>query len=122
MKVKKVESLNGDFAKKKEDINDGDLITILDEGKVIEGVFGEQRIFKIKTKAGDEKLLSFNQTSINHLIDTYEDETKDWVGKEAKIWIVKQNVAGKFKDVVYLTGPKGMLEDPTDDDEEVPFW
>jgi len=121
MKVKKVESLNGDFAKKKEDINDGDLITILDEGKVIEGVFGEQRIFKIKTKAGDEKLLSFNQTSINHLIDTYEDETKDWVGKEAKIWIVKQNVAGKFKDVVYLTGPKGMLVDPTDDDEEVPF-
>lgn len=104
MKVKKKESVQGDWAKIKEDINNGDIVTIQDEGKVITGEYGDRSVFNIKTKNG-ERLLSFNQTTMNYIIDALGDETAQWIGKEVKVWIVKSNVGGKMRDVVYLTAP-----------------
>ena len=109
MKVIKKTTL-GQFAKPKEDFADGDILEIVDSGIEQEGEFGIQRIFKIEIPGGEEKNLSFNQTSINHLIDVYGGETEEWVGKKVKAWIIKQNVSGKFRDVVYLTGPEQELE------------
>lgn len=104
MKVQKKVSIQGEWAKKKEDIFNEDVLTIRDAGQVISGEYGDRHVFKVETRNG-VKLLSFNQTSMNNLIDVYGDETENWVGKKIKAWIVKANVGGKLKDVIYLTHP-----------------
>ena len=105
MKVEFKQSVSGEFAKKGEDINDGDVIKFLDEGKEVEGKFGAQRVFKIETVDGDEKLVSVNQTSVNYLIPKYGDDTEKWIGKEIKVWINRENVAGQQRKVLYFTHP-----------------
>ncbi len=106
--TKKV-SIQGEWAKARQDINDGDIITIADEGREIEGDYGMRQVFKVKVGNGVEKLLSFNQTTINNLIDVFDKDTKLWIGKEVKVWIVKSNVAGKIRDVIYLAAPDWQL-------------
>ena len=130
MKVQKRTSVSGEFARKGEDIKNGDIITINNEGEVVSGDYGDRNVFKVETKNG-EKLLTFNQTSINYLIDAYGDETSKWVGKKIKVWIVKSSIAGKWKDVVYLSAPdwiegkdglqppKGDIPVIEEDEEEV---
>ena len=107
MKVQKKVSVQGDFAKVGEDIKDGDIITILDGGTILAGDFGDRHVFKIKTGNG-EKILSFNQTSMNNLIDALGDETDKWAGKEVKVFTVKQMINNKLRNVVYLTS-KGWI-------------
>ena len=105
MKFTKRESLAGTYAKKGKDINNGDTITIMSEGKVVEGQFGAQNVFEIKTATG-EFIMSFNQTSINSLVDKWGEESTNWKGKQVKIHAIKQNVAGKFINVYYVA-PEG---------------
>ncbi len=75
MRVQKKMSIKGDWAKIGEDVKDGDIVTVLDEGKSVEGDYGERIVFGIKTGNG-ERLLSFNQTTMNNLIDAFSEETK----------------------------------------------
>ena len=109
MKVQKKVSL-GAYAKVGVDFKDGDVLVVLDAGQTTEGEFGTQHVFKIRLPNNEEKNLSFNQTSINHLIEIYGDETEKWAGLNVKVWAIKQNVAGKFRTVVYLTAPDQTLE------------
>jgi len=99
----------GAFAKKKVDINSGDLITISNEGKQVEGQFGTQDVFLVKLVNGEEKNINVNQTSLNGLIDAYGDDSVKWIGKQVKVWLIKQNVAGKFVDVLYISHPESDL-------------
>jgi hypothetical protein len=101
MKFSKKESVAGTFVKKGQDIKDGDIITINNSGKIVDGQFGSQNVFSIKTKAG-EFLMSFNQTSINSLVDEWGEESENWIGKNVKVHSIKQNVAGKFINVYYV--------------------
>lgn len=111
MKVNKKISVQGEWAKAKEDIMSGDLIEILNEGSEVLGDYGTRQVFKINTRNG-EKNLSFNQTSMNNLIDAYGDDTQNWVGKKANVEIIKSNVSGKLVNVVYLYGEGWkMLDD-----------
>jgi hypothetical protein len=105
MKFEKKMSLGGQYAKKGEDIKNGDTIIIKDGGTVTQGQFGEQNVFKIETRNG-EKNLSINQTSINSLIDKWGEESESWVEKKVKVHAIKQNVAGKFINVYYIA-PEG---------------
>ncbi len=107
MEFTKKDAPNGTFAKKGTDIKNGDTITIADQGKVIDGKFGEQNVFKIKTTTG-EFLMSFNQTSLNSLINEFGTESSSWVGKSVKVIAVNQNVAGKFMQVYYVA-PEGYV-------------
>jgi hypothetical protein len=130
MKVAKRVSLGGQFAKIKEDIHAGDVVNILDGGQVVAGDYGDRHCFKIQTKNG-ERVLSFNQTTMNYLIDAFGDETTGWVGKDVKVWLVKSNIQGKMRDVVYLTaldwieGPDGFYPPSVKtgevDPNEIPF-
>lgn len=99
----------GAFVKKGVDVNNNDIITIANEGKEVEGQYGLQHVFLVKLKGGDEKNLSFNQTSLNGLIDAYGADSIQWIGKKVKVWIIKQNVAGKFTDVLYVSHPEADL-------------
>ena len=82
MKVQKKISIQGEWIDKSKDVKDQDIIKILNEGETIPGDYGDREVFKVETKNG-EKLLSFNQTTINNLIDAWGDETEKWIGKEA---------------------------------------
>ena len=99
----------GAFAKKNEDYKDGDLLTIANEGKQVEGQFGVQDVFLVKLPKGDEKNLTFNQTSINNIIDAYGPDSKQWVGKQVKVWLILQSVSGKMLKVTYLSHPKAEI-------------
>ena len=55
-------------------------------------------------KLSNEKIRDWipNKTSIKRLIELYDDNTDAWVGKKATFEIVKQNVRGEMKDVVFV--------------------
>lgn len=110
MEIQKKVSVQGEFAKKGTDIKDGDLVTIKSEGTTISGEFGDRLAFTIATRNGD-KVLTFNQTTLNNLVDAYGKESKAWVGKEAKVWIIKMSVSGKIRDVVFLAEPTWEIND-----------
>ena len=93
----------GSFLKKGEDIKDGDVVEIANEGKQVEGQFGLQNLFLIKTKDGKEGNLSLNQTSLNNLIDAFGEDATKWIGKAVKVWAILSNVQGKMLKVYYLS-------------------
>lgn len=101
MQVKRKESVQGNFAKKGEDIKEGDMIKINDGGKIIEGTYGEQNVFAILVD-DKEFLLSVNQTSLNAMIDEWGEDTEQWIGQIVHVHMMKQNVSGKFIDVYYI--------------------
>jgi hypothetical protein len=110
MKVQKQTNAQGEWAKKGDDIKDGDIVKILDAGQTITGEYGDRLVFKVQTRNG-ERNLSFNKTSVNNLVDAFGDETTAWKGKEAKIWLIKAMVSGKLQNVVYLAHPKWHMQD-----------
>ena len=65
------------------------------------GQFGEQKNFKIKTRNGEKKL-AINQASQNVLIEELGDETENWVGKDVKVILKKDVIAGKKVIIPYL--------------------
>jgi hypothetical protein len=104
MKITKKVSVAGQYAKLGTDFDEGDNITILNGGDITTGQYGEQHTFKVNTKNG-ERNMSFNQTTLNYLIDAYGDDTEAWAGKEVKVWVVDMNVQGKMRAVAFLTAP-----------------
>ena len=117
MKVQKKVTV-GNFAKKGEDFKDGDLLVILDAGQVVNGNYGEQYVFLMRMPSGDERNVTVNQTSMNKLIDGYTDDTEAWKGKKIRAWLNRENVSGKFVQVLYLTMPNQDLEGNVQVDED----
>jgi hypothetical protein len=124
----------GQFLKKGVDIKDGELVEIANEGKEVEGQFGMQDVFLIKTASGKEGNISINQTSINGFVDAWGKEATNWIGKKVKVVKIKQNVSGKFIDVYYFAHPEAELtengfvlpstevkEEATIDPADIPF-
>lgn len=102
----------GAYAKKGEDYKDGDIVVIANEGQQVDGTFGVQDVFLVKLPNGEEKNMTFNQTSINNMIDAYGEDSLAWVGKQAKVWLILQSVSGKMLKVTYLTHPLAeIIED-----------
>ena len=98
----------GSFLKKGVDFKDGDILEIMSEGKELQGEYGIQNIFTVKI--GDkEGGVSFNQTSLNGLIDVWGENDLSWIEKKVKATKIKQNVAGKFIDVWYFSHPDAEL-------------
>jgi hypothetical protein len=104
MKVQKIVRAQGEFAVKGQDINAGDVVTIKNEGQMIEGQFGQQFVILVETKNGD-KNVNFNQTTVNILHDELGDDTTQWVGKQVVIRAKKDVVAGKKVDIYYFVTP-----------------
>ena len=99
----------GQFAKKDVDYKNGDMVTIANEGKQVEGEWGMRDVFLVKLANGEEKNITFQQTTMNGLIDAFGKDSKDWVGKSVKIHLITQNVSGKFIKVTYISHPQAEL-------------
>lgn len=123
MKVNKKVSVGGAFARKsayeydgqkyEADIKDGDRVEILNEGSIVVGNYGEQHVFQIRTRNG-EKNATFNQKSLNNLIDGFGDETTGWIGKAVTVFIIKAMVSGKLQNIAYYA-PEGWVMDENGD-------
>lgn len=110
MKVQKKVSVRGEWAKIGKDIKDGDTVTILDAGQQAQGEYGMRDVFNIQCSTG-EKNQSFNQTTMNNLIDAFGDETEKWVGKEVRAWTLRVMIGGTLKNVVYFAHPEWVMDD-----------
>ncbi|NHV97970.1 MAG: hypothetical protein HA494_09365 [Thaumarchaeota archaeon] len=98
-----------------EDVKD-DVVTFLDEGvykKAEETPFGRP-VFQISVKLPDGrvKIATLNRTSRKELAKAYGEDTKNWVGREARVTKVKQNVRGELKDVIYFHPTQTLLKPP----------
>lgn len=125
-------SVKGGWLKVKEDFDDGDTLTIKDEGQEVEGTFGLQTVFAVAS-ANKEGNLALNQTSQNNLVDAFGEDTEKWVGKRVKVFVIKQRVGDGLKNVVYLAGEGYTMTDdgafvntneediPVINTEDVPF-
>lgn len=104
----KVEKETGGFVTH-EDVKTDDHIKFLNEGEEVEKDFKGRKSVKLQLQVelpnGEQKLISLNATSKNNMITFYGDDTKDWVGKEARIEVLSQLIQGERKKVVYLTAP-----------------
>jgi hypothetical protein len=138
LQANEFESLDAPFAKKKEDVLDGDIVTIVSDAKKQPSRFNPnemQTIIKIKTRNGD-RYVALSQTSINILISEFKtNDASQWVGKEAKVLLKPTTIGGKKVIALYLTGKdweldeygspekkgaEGVQEEPIDFPEENP--
>jgi len=103
----------GNFLKKGIDFKENDILEIANEGKQIEGQFGTQDVFLVKSPTGIEGNVSFNQTTLNNLIDGYGESSLNWIGKKVKVWGILSNVQGKMIRVYYFLHPDTTLNEAT---------
>lgn len=109
--MQKKTSVAGEWAKKGEDILNGDVIEILNAGEMVTGEFGERNVFHINTRNG-ERLLTLNQTSVNNLVDAFGEDSESWVGKKSVCFLVNVMVGGKMVKAIYLAAEGwDMLDD-----------
>ena len=92
------------------DLKDGDVIKLLDSGTTEVGTYGEQNVFKVKTRNGEKKL-SINQKTINVLVTEFGDESENWVNKDLTVVLKKDTIAGKKVEIVYLVTNGWKLDD-----------
>lgn len=102
------------FAKKKEDVNSGDIVTIVADAEEQPDSYNPgktQTAIKVKTKAGD-KMVSLNQTSINILISEFgTNDASQWIGKKAKVLLRGSVIGGKKTIALYLVGVDYTLDE-----------
>lgn len=97
------------------DVQDGDVLVFTTEGELIEKDFSRaneeadvRTILEIEVKlpSGKTKICSPNKTSRDAIKETFGPDTENWKDKSVKVELCKQNVGGKFRQVIYLTPVK----------------
>lgn len=86
------------------ELQDGQVVEFADEGQVVNmrTPDGVERVRLIIGLRGFGKPIVVNETSKTALARAYGRDTKDWVGKKAKVHITSRNIAGREVDVVFL--------------------
>lgn len=116
---------------KAEHVKDGDVITFLDAGVIVEKTFKKDEAPKpaleISVKfRGETKTYSPNGTTVKLLNAAWGTATEKWVGKSASLYIVPMNdksvIIAKPKDGAAAPAAESQTAgQPGDDVEEVPF-
>ncbi|MCK4478434.1 hypothetical protein KAU88_07920 [Candidatus Bathyarchaeota archaeon] len=55
----------------------------------------------VKLPDGKAKIWTPNKTTLKKLATVFGDDTDGWLGKRVKLSILKQNVRGEMRNVVY---------------------
>ena len=89
-------------------VKDNQIFTFKDEGEykdiTIQGKQGEEikKVFSITIETNKvEYSWTMNNNSQLNFIKKFGKNTSTWVGKQGKFTLVKQNVFGTIKDVIY---------------------
>ncbi len=97
------------------DVQDGDKLVFITPGKFTEKDYSQARdgsdmvtVLEIEVELpnGKKKLTTPNNTSRRNIVDVFGPETDEWMGKAVQVEIVKQNVRGSLRDVIYFTPAK----------------
>lgn len=109
------------YVKANENIFNGDIVKITDEGKYAElktkdGKSKEVMKFNLELKSGEVKEYTMNNTTAKNMVRAYGEETKKWIKKELKAWVVQQMSFGEMIDVLILS-PKDWKK-PTEGTKE----
>lgn len=116
MLLEKLENsvLDAPFAKKREDVQDGDIVKILSDAEKQPDRYNPgktQTIIKVQTQNGP-RYVALNQTSINALITIFStNDALKWIGKEAKVLLKPAVIGGKKTLVLYLVGLDWELDE-----------
>ena len=94
------------------DIKDGDIVKIVGQGIEVTGNYGTSIVIQIETRNG-KKAFNLNKGSTNNLIDAYGKDDKEWLGKEAKVWIFKVMKDGAMQLQAFLSHPDAELDEDT---------
>lgn len=93
-----------------EDVATGDFVTFKNEGQIVEKEFQGKKTEKLEISVelpnGKIKTATLNATSHNNMIEKYGDDTADWMGKQARIEVIRQIVGKESKKVVFFTAPE----------------
>ena len=102
---------------KAEDVTEGGMIAeFVNEGEYRESKWGKKLNIRIKY-GEEEKIWTMNDTSVNSVAEVYGKDSVEWVGAQVKLELIKQNVGGEIKDVVYGT-PTGPTKEIFSDKEQ----
>jgi len=76
---------------------------ITEEGIINEDTpFGREILeIPLKLSNGVEKIYGMNKTSCGNLMEAYGEDTSSWKGKKIRFELLKQNVRGQMKEVIY---------------------
>ncbi len=96
------------FIKAGENVKQGDVIKLLTEGeyKDITGQDGKIKKvlqFSVELEDGEEKTYTMNTTTQKNLISEWGKDSKNWIGKDLKVWLLRQMSFGKLISVLILT-------------------
>lgn len=86
-------------------VKNGDLLEIVNEGRFLtadETPF-KRASFQIEVKLpnGSVKTWTMNKTTRKRLAAAYGDDSREWIGKKVRVELLKQNVRGELKTVIY---------------------
>lgn len=100
-------TIKSSYVKANEDVKSGDIVKLLDEGNYknveIQGKRKEVLQFQLELPNGEAKTYSMNVTTQRNLIEEWGDDSRTWVRKDLKVWIVNQLSFGKMINVLILT-------------------
>jgi len=112
------------FVKANENIFNGDLVKIVNEGnystiKTKDGNKKEVMKFDLELANGEVKEYTMNNMTTRNMVKAFGDETKNWIDKPLKTWIIQQLAFGEMIDVLILT-PKSWKKATEGTTEEIP--
>lgn len=97
---------------KKEHAANGELLKILDEGRIIHSEkFGKDDFYLlVETEMSGEKLIRLNNISKKNLVKFYGNDSSTWVDKYCRVNYIRQMVSGEMRDIIILTDPARDVE------------
>lgn len=105
------------------DLKDKDIVTILDGGSVVVDKWGkDSHEFKIETRNGTKKV-ALNQSSLNVLVDSFGDESSEWIDKKVNVILQKavinneRRIKAFFVTEGWQLDDYGALENPNNNPE-----
>ena len=89
-------------------VQNGDKVRLLTEGKLDKMSSPDGKVkdvwrFDLQLSDGDTKSYTMNNTTIDNLTTEWGDDSSNWVGKDLKVWVVKQLAFGKMTNVLILS-------------------
>lgn len=80
-----------------QNVKDGDVVVIKSEGELVDTPSGVKRYRFEVEKDGQPYLWTMNQNTVNRLVDSFGDETENWVNKQVKLRLALVLVRGQEK-------------------------
>jgi len=93
------------------DVSDGAVVIFKNAGELVEIDYSKKKDgsdvslklqITVELPNGKTKLYTMNTTSNKAIAAKYGPDTENWIGQPATVELIKQNVGGDIKTVVYL--------------------